>query len=179
MPENIGKEKILKEISPSSNGGVEVVTHGHDIREQNGLLINLMKEMKLMVLELIDQIQCVRMWITLNIPKIEDGNNFGVSVQEDILAELKNVENEFDTLLSVPCSYHGARAKVISKCLKYPDIPDYRLAVEECDEQSFLQHRSIYIEIRNGLATLIDVIVKNKKKLLKPKGDYNHSQSFY
>lgn len=28
------------------------------------------------------------------IPKIEDGNNFGVSVQEDTLAEVQSVESE-------------------------------------------------------------------------------------
>ena len=28
------------------------------------------------------------------IPKIEDGNNFGVSIQEETLAELRTVESE-------------------------------------------------------------------------------------
>lgn len=28
------------------------------------------------------------------IPKIEDGNNFGVSIQEDTLAEVQSVESE-------------------------------------------------------------------------------------
>lgn len=34
------------------------------------------------------------MWVSVMIPKIEDGNNFGVSIQEDTLAEIQTVESE-------------------------------------------------------------------------------------
>lgn len=34
------------------------------------------------------------MWISFLIPKIEDGNNFGVSIQEDTLSEIQSVESE-------------------------------------------------------------------------------------
>jgi len=45
----------------------------------------------------------VKLFIEINIPKIEDGNNFGVAVQENILAQLgrlidgavKMTENSF------------------------------------------------------------------------------------
>lgn len=33
------------------------------------------------VMELIHMVQTIKIWIQLNIPKIEDGNNFGVSIQ--------------------------------------------------------------------------------------------------
>lgn len=36
----------------------------------------------------------MKMWISFMIPKIEDGNNFGVSIQEDTLAEVQSVESE-------------------------------------------------------------------------------------
>ena len=36
----------------------------------------------------------LKMWISVMIPKIEDGNNFGVSIQEDTLAEIQAVESE-------------------------------------------------------------------------------------
>lgn len=34
------------------------------------------------------------MWVQLLIPRIEDGNNFGVSIQEETVAELRTVEGE-------------------------------------------------------------------------------------
>lgn len=36
----------------------------------------------------------LRVWIQLNIPRIEDGGNFGVSIQEDTLAEVVRCEND-------------------------------------------------------------------------------------
>jgi len=36
----------------------------------------------------------LKMWISFLIPKIEDGNNFGVSIQEDTLSEIQSVESE-------------------------------------------------------------------------------------
>ena len=51
----------------------------------------------------------VRIWITLLIPKIEDGNNFGVGVQEDALAELRQVEAECATYLDQISRYFLTR----------------------------------------------------------------------
>ena len=38
--------------------------------------------------------QILRDWIHLHIPKHEDGNNFGVEVQEEALQELQAVKEE-------------------------------------------------------------------------------------
>ena len=51
----------------------------------------------------------IRIWITLLIPKIEDGNNFGVGVQEDALAELRQVEAECATYLDQLSRYFLTR----------------------------------------------------------------------
>lgn len=43
---------------------------------------------------------------------MEDGNNFGVSVQEETMAELKGVEAESAVFLESISSYFFSRAKV-------------------------------------------------------------------
>ena len=43
--------------------------------------------------------QLVRMWIQFNVPRIEDGNNFGVSIQEDVLSEVSGIERDALTFL--------------------------------------------------------------------------------
>lgn len=43
---------------------------------------------------------------------MEDGNNFGVSVQEETMAELKGVEAESAVFLESITSYFFSRAKV-------------------------------------------------------------------
>ncbi|CAH8437576.1 unnamed protein product [Schistosoma mattheei] len=37
--------------------------------------------------QLMIEAQLVRLWVQFNIPRIEDGNNFGVGIQEEILGE--------------------------------------------------------------------------------------------
>lgn len=49
------------------------------------------------------------------IPKIEDGNNFGVSVQEETLEEIQSVESEAATYFDQISRYHATRAKLVSK----------------------------------------------------------------
>ena len=44
-------------------------------------IVEGMEVLKNEQLELIDQLSVVKIWIQLNIPKIEDGGNFGVSIQ--------------------------------------------------------------------------------------------------
>lgn len=55
------------------------------------------------------------MWVSLLIPKIEDGNNFGVSVQEDTLSEIQQVEVEATSYLDQISRYYVSRGKLISK----------------------------------------------------------------
>ena len=55
------------------------------------------------------------MWVTFLIPKIEDGNNFGVSIQEDILGEFRTVEAEAAAFYEQISRYFLTRGKIISK----------------------------------------------------------------
>lgn len=52
-----------------------------DANYSHQTIVALLNTLKLEVLELIETINTVKIWIQLNIPKIEDGNNFGVSIQ--------------------------------------------------------------------------------------------------
>jgi len=72
------------------------------------------------------------MWISLLIPKIEDGNNFGVSVQEDTLAEIQQVECDATNYLEKMSRYHTARGKLITKvCISF-NISNYVLCGIAC-----------------------------------------------
>lgn len=59
------------------------------------------------------------MWISLLIPKIEDGNNFGVSVQEEILVEIQQVEFNAINNLEQVFNYYVSRGKLITKVCIY------------------------------------------------------------
>ena len=59
----------------------------------------------------------LKMWISFLIPKIEDGNNFGVSIQEDMLAEIRSVESEAAAFFDQISRYFITRGKIVTKVL--------------------------------------------------------------
>ncbi|ELU10146.1 hypothetical protein CAPTEDRAFT_149100 [Capitella teleta] len=135
----------------------------------NKYISELCAIIKPLIRELIDQANLIKMWITYLIPRIEDGNNFGVSIQEDTMAEARTVETEAATYLDQISRYYMTRAKVISKVAKYPHVDDYRQTVLELDEKEFVSLRLVLCELRNHYASLHDIIMKNIDRIRKPR----------
>lgn len=79
----------------------------------------LVQTVKPHIKQLVEDANLLKMWISFLIPKIEDGNNFGVSVQEDTLAEIQSVESEAAAFFDQITRYYASRAKVISKVSVY------------------------------------------------------------
>ncbi|CAH2010579.1 unnamed protein product [Acanthoscelides obtectus] len=102
----------------------------------NKHLVDLVEQVKPHIRRLVEDSNLMKMWISFMIPKIEDGNNFGVSVQEDTLAEVQSVESEAAAFFDQISRYFISRGKLVSKVAKYPHIDDYRRAVQELDEKS-------------------------------------------
>jgi len=138
---------------------------------------DLIQIVKPIIRELVEDSNVLKMWISFLIPKIEDGNNFGVSIQEDTLAEIQSVESEAAAFFDQISRYFISRAKVVSKVAKYPHIEDYRRAVQELDEKEFLSLWLVVSEIRNRYCSLHDIVIKNMEKLKKPRS--SNAESLY
>ena len=74
------------------------------------------------------------MWISFLIPKIEDGNNFGVSIQEDMLAEIRSVESEAAAFFDQISRYFITRGKIVTKVF--------------ISSIQIIQHCAIYFSLR-------------------------------
>jgi proteasome activator subunit 3 (PA28 gamma) len=135
----------------------------------NTSICDIIKIVKPIIRSLVEDSNLLKMWISFLIPKIEDGNNFGVSVQEDTLAEIQSVESEAAAFFDQISRYFLSRAKVVSKVAKYPHIEDYRRAVQEMDEKEFLSLWLVLSEVRNRYCSLHDIVMKNMEKLKKPR----------
>jgi hypothetical protein len=130
------------------------------------------------LLELIEQLNTVKMWIQLNIPRIEDGNNFGVNVQEETVAELGRAEEAAFSAFENMTKYHITRAKLVCKCVKYPLLPDYQTAVAELDQKEYINVRLTLLDVRNNWSILYDMILKNLEKIKNPRSG-DHTERLY
>jgi len=146
----------------------------HPVIPTNKVILEMLGLLKKEVLELIETINTVKIWIQLNIPKIEDGNNFGVSIQEETVSELGRAEDSGFSVLENMTKYFVTRAKLVSKIIKYPGVEDYRQSVIELDEKEFVNLKLCCLDLRNNYAILYDMITKNLEKIRTPRSA-NHS----
>ncbi|XP_046328033.1 proteasome activator complex subunit 3-like isoform X2 [Haliotis rufescens] len=164
------KRKV--EVS-SGNGenisGTRVLALPNGLAPCNKHIVDLSEKMKPLIRDLIEHANLIKMWISFLIPKIEDGNNFGVSIQEETLSEARTVESEAATYLEQISRYFITRGKIVSKVAKYPHIEDYRRSVNELDEKEYVCLRLTCCELRNHYASLYDIIHKNMDKIKKPR----------
>ncbi|XP_049847807.1 proteasome activator complex subunit 3-like isoform X2 [Schistocerca gregaria] len=174
--EHSGKKRKLTETTQTSIKQTEAADSHSRVKDNTSVssnphIIKVFDVLKANVLEFIETLTAVRIWVQLNIPRIEDGNNFGVSIQEETLNELARAEeNAFSSLDNIP-KYFLNRARYITKILKYPGISDYRQSVIELDEKVYIKAVLILKEVRDNYSIFHDMIVKNWAKIRKPRSD--------
>ena len=169
------KQKIDNSIDNTSGTKVMVLPHGPV--PCNKPLCDLIHIVKPYIRQLLEDSNLLKMWISFLIPKIEDGNNFGVSIQEDTLAEIQSVESEAAAFFDQISRYFISRGKIVSKVAKYPHISDYRRAVQELDEKEYVSLWLVMCEVRNRYCSLHDLVIKNLEKIKKPRS--SNTQSLY
>jgi len=129
--------------------------------------------------ELINYLDQIGLFINLHIPKIEDGNNFGVQIQEQMKSMVSGGQlSAQDFLRNIP-KFHTLRAKIISKIMKYPNLNDYKKSIIELDFKQMLMLKHCLRDLRNNYWILYDVLTKNWDKIVKPKGDKTSTFNMY
>ncbi|EIW86913.1 proteasome activator pa28 REG alpha beta subunit [Coniophora puteana RWD-64-598 SS2] len=127
--------------------------------------------------QLADSCDKVKLWINITMPKIEDGDNFGVQIQEEVLTELMRSQESAYNIRDAVRQDHLARAKICSKLIKYPNVEDYALGLREHDEKQLFFARQNIKDLRNVYAVMADILHKNIAKIRAPKG--NNGASLY
>ncbi|CAF1172692.1 unnamed protein product [Rotaria magnacalcarata] len=141
----------------------------------NALITTLEEKLKPYIFHFLDSIAIIKLWIQLMIPKVEDGNNFGVSIQEDSLAEIRTLETDVTQYLDLTYKYLVSRGELIKKVAKYPHVDDYRRSVQSLDEKQFVSMRFIALELRNHYTSVHDLLMKNLEKIKRPRSAQTHS----
>ena len=142
--------------------------------ECNPHISDMMKRMKPQLRAVIESCNTVKAWVQLQVPEMQDGNNFGVEVQGDMLNEVTGVETKCQAFLQALSLYHLSRAEVASKLAKFPGVKDYAKTLEELDVKEFFSLRLIVREARNLCVSLIDTFRKNMDNIVTPR---SHSEN--
>ncbi|XP_014916795.1 proteasome activator complex subunit 2 [Poecilia latipinna] len=141
----------------------------------NEKIMLLLDKVKPEIMDLRETILAVSCWIQHLIPKIEDGNDFGVAIQEKILERIAAVKTKVDGFQTNINKYFSERGDAIAKASKDTHVMDYRSLVHEKDEAIFSEIRVIVLDIRGFYAELYDIIIKNLEKVTNPKGEEKSS----
>lgn len=118
-----------------------------------------------------EKLNMVSMWVQLQIPKIEDGNNFGVAVQEKVFELLTNTRTKIEAFQTQISKYYSERGDAVAKAAKLPHVGDYRQLVHELDQYQYWELRLVVLDMCSTYAVLFDIITKNYDKIKKPRGD--------
>lgn len=138
------------------------------------------KELKPILRDFIENCIVLKLWVSLLIPKIEDGNNFGVSIQAEVVKEITYCEDDAAKYYEELIEHFTNRAKLCSKVIKYPQIEDYRNAIKELDERQFSYlTKFVTAQLLNSHALLHDLISKNQEKIKRPRGTTSSSMTMY
>lgn len=132
---------------------------------------SLLQQVKSEIQTLKEKLNTVSMWVQLQIPRVEDGNNFGVAVQEKVFELLTNTRTKIEGFQTQISKYYSERGDAVAKAAKLPHVGDYRQLVHELDQYQYSELRLVVLDIRNTYAVLFDIINKNYDKIKKPRGD--------
>lgn len=169
---NLATEEVAQEIKfDEPTGTVEEVERklGRIEIPANKALCDLEEILQKEILDMSEMINSLGIWVKLNVPRIADGNNFGVEVQEEITEILDNAESSGYRILDSFTTYHQARAEFVTKVLKYPGVVDFRKALKELDEKTYIKTSLLACELRNDYITLYDLLAKNLDILMTPR----------
>ncbi|XP_044002212.1 proteasome activator complex subunit 3 isoform X2 [Aphidius gifuensis] len=173
--DGLKRKRIKLENDVDDEAGTKVMILPSGPIPCNKPLCEMISVVKPYIIQLLEDSNLLKMWISFMIPKIEDGNNFGVSIQEDTLAEIQSVESEAAAFFDQISRYFVSRGKILSKVAKYPHILDYRRAVQEMDEKEYTSLWLVMSEVRNRYCSLHDLVIKNLEKIKRPRSSNNES----
>ncbi|KAI0066427.1 proteasome activator pa28 REG alpha/beta subunit [Artomyces pyxidatus] len=137
----------------------------------NKHLVSVHQRVKRECEELAELCDKIKLWINLTMPKIEDGDNFGVQIQEEVLNELHRSQESAYNMRDTARQSYLNRAKICSKIIKYPHVEDYTMALKEHDEKQLYLSRQHLFDLRNIYAVMTDILHKNMSKIRAPKAN--------
>lgn len=97
----------------------------------------LMVAIKGEIHSLLSYVDPLRMWVSLNIPRIQDQRGVSVQVKEDLVEMLHSSKLSGLGLCEAMLKYHVSRGKLVSKAIKFPLSGDHAVCIAELDRKQY------------------------------------------
>lgn len=133
-------------------------------------VVQLWEVLESHIRQIIDFFDLVQTYLILKTPVAEEGNNTGVEIQQQCARTLADARRFVVGCENYLKLYHTQRAKLASKCLKYPQLEDYQRALTERDHEECRDCRYLLVRLRLQCLAVVDVLHKNFEKVDDPKG---------
>lgn len=168
--------------------------------QQNPAVIAAISASQDVIAQAVDDMSVMEDYIMLHIPQMEDGNNFGVTVQLSALKQLQDSSEAMSKSIDELAKYYGARADVMDKLLlasetlseskkEENDGTETKTTVTKetkssSGQQSFHRVQAVYAvdtqyyaackkafrTVKSAYVANIDFLLKNQDKIELPKG---------
>lgn len=144
----------------------------------NDLVDDMIRAAKPFIISLAEDTRALKVWISLMIPKVDGGGQFGVGIQLETLGEIQAAENAAEKFSNQISNFYRNRANDILAVAKFPHIEDFRRAVQEGDANEVLSFRMVVTEIRNRYCLIHDMVMKNLEIIRKPRRSSTHKHLY-
>jgi len=113
------------------------------------------------VIDLLEMVNALKLHILLELPAKSQNIPFKVTVQAEMITELRYASLSGHVILAALNNFINSRAKLISEAQKYPNLEDYNLAINETDIGQFLNIKRWLEDMQLIHLLLYDLISKN------------------
>lgn len=135
--------------------------------QPNTDILTLLSILTTELTDLLAHLDPIKVWITLNIPRMQDQKGITVTVKEDLVDILTQGRSSAISVLDGISRYHTSRGKMISQALKFPLCSSWQECVHQLDRKEWRLCVTMLMDLRNNYAIIYDMIQKNMKNLNK------------
>uniref|UniRef100_A0A2K6TCG4 Proteasome activator complex subunit 2 n=1 Tax=Saimiri boliviensis boliviensis TaxID=39432 RepID=A0A2K6TCG4_SAIBB len=150
--------------SPYTQEKKEVPTCG--FLPANEKVLSLLTLVKPEVWTLKEKCILVITWIQHLIPRIEDGNDLGVAIQEKVLERMNAIKTKVEAFQTTISKCFSERGDAVAKASQETPVMDYRRDEAACGEL-----RAVALDLRAFCAELYRIMSSNLEKTVNPKGE--------
>jgi len=164
--------------SSSSSGGLGLSLLESALRP-NALVDDMLSGIRGEMNDMTETMGLLRMFVSLNLPSIDEVDDVVVETKLATARLLVKTEVAGSDALDRFLKYHTARARLVSKMLRFPEVADFSQSIRHIDEEMFTHLKVAGSDIRSQYLLVRDQILKNMQAVEEQEADLEADLSLF